>query len=158
VFAEGSDADRLLGNGWSGLEPTGVWTVGEAAVLILKLPATEADVDVVLGLTAFVTPDHPQLEVGASALAARVAHVFRYPKVHDRLRVPLPQAARDASGRAALELHLHEPARPVDLGLGGDLRPLGVHLRSLTVRRTGWRGRLPDAARDVAARFLKRVM
>jgi hypothetical protein len=26
------------------------------------------------------------------------------------------------------------------------------------VRRTGWRGRLPDAARDVAARFLKRVM
>jgi hypothetical protein len=26
------------------------------------------------------------------------------------------------------------------------------------VRRTGWRGRLPDAARDLAARFRKRLM
>ena len=37
AFAEGSGAERLLGEGWSFLEPTGVWTDGEQASLVLKL-------------------------------------------------------------------------------------------------------------------------
>jgi hypothetical protein len=160
VFAEGSGADRLLGEGWSELEPTGVWTVSEAASLILKPSAPAGlDVELVLGISAFVTRDHRKLELEVSVGGERLAdHVFRHRRAHSRVHVPLPAAARDATGRAVLELGLGDPARPADLGVSEDVRRLGIHLRSLTMRRTGLLGKLADAVRDVSAKVLKRLM
>jgi hypothetical protein len=137
VFSEGSDAGRLLGDGWSTLEPTGVWTDGEEASLLLRLTdAPPADAELVLGVTPFVTPDHPELEVEASALGQRLAHrAFRHGKPDRFLRIPLPAAARGQAARVPLELCLRDPARPVDLGLSGDERMLGLHVQWLMVGR-----------------------
>jgi hypothetical protein len=140
VFSQGSGAERLLGEGWSALEPTGVWTDGEKASLVLKLmDAPPGDVELVLAVDPFVTPDHPELKVEVSAqgeqLGARVFRhrraVFRPGKAHRPLRAVLPASVRDETGRAVLELRLHDPAKPLDLGLSDDSRRLGLHLRSL---------------------------
>ncbi len=42
VFSEGSGTERLLGEGWSFLEPTGVWTDGERASLVLNADGAPA--------------------------------------------------------------------------------------------------------------------
>jgi GT2 family glycosyltransferase len=157
VFTEGSGAERLLGEGWSALEPTGVWTDGETASLVLKPDTQSEDVELVLSVDAFVTPDHPELKVDVSAkgdqLGARVFRhrrgAHRFGRAHRPLRVVLPASARDEKGRAVLDLRLRDPASPLDLGLSDDARHLGLQLRSLTARRPsgGRRFGIPPARR-----------
>ena len=98
VFSQGSGAERLLGEGWSALEPTGVWTDGEKASPRAQTDGRPAgDVELVLAVDPFVTPDHPELKVEVSAqgeqLGARVFRhrraVFRLGKADRPLRVRL---------------------------------------------------------------------
>jgi hypothetical protein len=136
VFFKGSGGERFLGDGWSILEPTGVWTVGERAQLILQPPETlPAGAELVLGVTPFVTIDHPELEVEVSSGNSRLAvAVSRYGEPIEALRIPLPRTVANIEGRTVIDLQLRVPARPVDLRLGEDSRRLGVHLRSLALR------------------------
>ena len=115
LFQEGSSADRFLGDGWSYLEPNGVWTVGEHARLILELIDTEpTDLEIVLDVGAFLTAEHPKLEVTVSARDQRVGgNVFRHGEQHPPLRFRLPRVLIDPDGRAVLDLLLGEPASPV---------------------------------------------
>jgi hypothetical protein len=144
VFGQGSGAERLLGRGWWSLEPTGVWTDGESASLVLKLPADEpGDVELVLAVDPFVTPEHPELEVEVSAGGRQLGRrVFRHRrglfgrgKGHRPIRVVVPPSARHETGRVVLELRLRDPASPLALGLSDDSRRLGLHLRSLSARQ-----------------------
>lgn len=140
AFSEGSGAERLLGDGWSGLEPTGVWTDGEKASVVLELEgAPSGDVEFLLAVDPFVTPGHRELRVdvaaGGERLGTRVfrsrRRFFRFGRRYEPLRFVLPAAVRDARGRVVIELIIHQPARPLDLGLSEDSRQLGLHLRSL---------------------------
>ena len=91
----------------------------------------------------FLTPDHPELKVEVYAqgeqLGARVFRhrraLFRLGRAHRPLRAVLPESVKDDTGRAVVELRLHDPASPLDLGLSNDSRRLGLHLRSLTVEQ-----------------------
>jgi hypothetical protein len=149
VFAEGAGAERLLGAGWSSVESGGVWTDGEHASLVLRLTdGVPDDAEVVLRAAPFVTPQHPVLEVEASAGAEQpVTAVFRHGVQPPLLRVPLPPAVRGHEGRTVVDLELRDPARPADLGLGDDQRRLGIQLRWLLVRRRTLRTVLSDAVR-----------
>jgi hypothetical protein len=159
AFAEGSGAERLLGEGWSELEPTGVWTDGEEASLVLKLTGLPPVVaELVLAVSAFVTQDHPELKVEVSALDEQLAgRVFRHGEVQRLLRIPWPAAARDEVGRMLFELHFSDPARPVDLGLGDDPRRLGLHLEWLMVRKSTLRAALWDVVREKSANLRRRL-
>jgi hypothetical protein len=159
VFAEGSGAARFLGDGWSALEPTGVWTVGEQASLALELTGLPpAAAELVLAVSAFVTPDHPELKVEVSALDEQLAgRVFRHGEGQRILRVPFPVPASAHAGRTLFELHVSDPARPVDLGLGGDVRRLGLHLEWLMVRKRTRRATLSDAVREKSVNFRRRL-
>jgi hypothetical protein len=159
VFAEGSDAERLLGEGWSSLEPTGVWTDGEQASLVLRpTDLSPGTAELVLAVSAFVTPDHPELKVEVWALDEQLAgRVFRQGEAQRLLRVPFPAAAGARGGRTLFELHLSDPARPVDLGLGGDVRQLGLHLEWLMVRQRTRRATVSDAIREKSANLRRRL-
>jgi hypothetical protein len=159
TFAAGSHGDRFLGEGWGELESTGVWTVGEEASLILELAAPrQMHVELVLDTTAFVAPDHPKLEVEVSVQGERLAdQVFRHGNAHRQVHVKLPTAAGDESGRTVVGLVLRDPASPVDLGLSGDVRRLGLHLHLLTTRRTGGRWTLSNILRDAIAKLRGRL-
>jgi hypothetical protein len=158
LFAKGSGAERFLAEGWSELEPAGVWTDGERASFVLKLTdVPPAATELVLAVSAFVTRDHPELRVDVSAFGERLAgRIFRHAEGQRLLRIPFPAAARAHGGRARFELRLSDPARPVDLGLGGDVRRLGLHLEWLTVRKSTWRAPLLDAIREKAANLRSR--
>jgi hypothetical protein len=159
AFAKGSGAERFLSEGWSSLEPTGVWTDGEQASFVLRptdLPPGAAEL--VLAVSAFVTPDHPELKVEVSVLDEQIAgRVFRYGEAQRFLRVPFPAAAGAEGGRTLFQLHLSDPARPVDLGLGNDARRLGLHLEWLMVRKSAWRTTLSDVIREKSTNLRRRL-
>ena len=159
VFAEGSGAERLLGEGWSGLEETGVWTDGEKASLVLKPTGVAPEsAELVLAVSGFVRPEHPELEVEVSAYDQRLAvRVFSHGEAQRLLRVPWPAAPGDGTGRTAFELRLSDPARPVDLGLGDDPRRLGLYLEWLMVRKRTWRATLSDVVREKSANLRRRL-
>ena len=154
IFSEGSGAERLLGEGWSAIEPTGVWSDGEHARLVLRLAdGVPEDVELALNVSPFVAPNHPVLEVESSAGGERLAlHTFRHGEAPRLVRVPLPAEVRAAHGRCDVDLALRTPARPIDLGLGDDARRLGVQLRWLIVRQATRRAKIADAARRAYAR------
>ena len=142
AFSQGSGAERLLGEGWSALEPTGVWTVGERANLVFKLtPRSPGDVELMLAVEPFVMPAHRELEVEVHANGQHVAtRTFRHRRAVLRrgpqaLRAVVPASVIGETGRAVIELRLIEPASPRDLGLSDDSRRLGLHMRSLVARK-----------------------
>jgi len=151
VFDETSGAERFLGEGWSIQEREGVWTEGDRANLVLMLADDiPDDAELVLNAAPFVAPDHPVIEVQASARGEQLARrVFRHGEPPRLLRIPLPPAR----GRTVVELTLHDPARPVDLGLGDDHRRLGIQLRWLVVRKSTRRATLADSLRRTAAKL-----
>jgi hypothetical protein len=136
VFSEGSEGGRLLNEGWSTPEPTGVWTAGENARLAFRLiDVAPTDAEVVLDVTPFLTAQHRKLEVEVWTGGERVAmQVFRFGEAERALHVHLPRTVIHPQEDVILGLHLRHPARPVDLGVNADPRRLGLHLRSLTIR------------------------
>jgi hypothetical protein len=159
AFAEGSGAERLLGEGWSALEQTGVWTVGEEAFLVLKptdIPPEAAEL--VLAVSAFVTADHPELEVEVSALDEQLGgRIFRHGEGQRLLRIPFPAASGAQMARIPFTLRLSDPARPVDLGLGDDARRLGLYVEWLLVRKKSRHATLLDVVREKSANLRRRL-
>ena len=141
-FVEGSDAGRYLGDGWSGFEPTGVWTTGHRATISFQLPADAGpDLELVLGSHGYTSPMHPGLEVVFSARNERLgAHLFRHGVKSRVTPIPLTGAVVDADGRVVVDIDIDHPVSPKELGTGSDARPLGLHLKCLVVRRAGVRG------------------
>jgi len=134
-FIAGSDGERLLAEGWFHPEPTGIWTDGDRARLVLDLgPEPMNEPDVVLDVAPFVTPEHPQLTVDVWSGDAQLARrVFRHDDVDNRLVLRLPPSDGGRSSRTVLDLHLDAPARPFDVRVNEDTRRLGLHLRTLTL-------------------------
>jgi hypothetical protein len=159
VFTESSGAERLLCEGWSSLERAGVWTDGEQASLVLRpMDLPPAAAELVLAVSAFVPSEHPELTVEVSALGEHLAgRVFRHGEAQRLLRVPFPSASGAHGGRMLFKLHLSDPARPVDLGLGDDPRALGLHLEWLMVRKSAWRTTLSDVVREKSANLRRRL-
>jgi hypothetical protein len=158
IFGEGSGAQRLLGEGWSTLEQTGVWSVGEEAFLVLRpRDLSPATAELVLAVSAFVTPDNPELGVDISALDEHLGgRVFRDGEGQRLLRVPFPEAAASAS-RTVFSLRISDPARPVDLGLADDARRLGLHLEWLMVRKRTAHAPFLDAVREKSTNLRSRL-
>ncbi len=141
-FIHGSGTERFLGDGWSGLEPTGVWTLGAKARISFQLPADAGtDLELVLDSYAYVSPGHPVLEVAFTAGNERLGtQLFRHGMKNRVVSIPLTHAVADASGRVVVDVEIDHPVSPNELGKGSDTRLLGLHLKWLMVRRTGVRG------------------
>lgn len=138
-FSQGSGAERLLGDGWSWLEPTGVWTAEETARLAFRPAGTaRSDVDLLLEVVPFTTAEHQTVGAEVWVNGQQVGEgVFRYEQPYQPMRIPLRLDPTDGAGRTDVELRLRDPARPLDLGVGSDPRRLGLYLRSLAVVEPG---------------------
>lgn len=144
-FCEGSGAERFLGDGWSRLEPTGVWSIEDRALLVFRPIDVPEDAELFFEVLPFLTAEHRKLDVDLFVCGERLAgHSFRHDSGEQSLHVRLPTGLIQGAGRLVAEFRLRKPARPVDFGLGSDPRRLGLYLRSLTVRRPGSDVRVQD--------------
>jgi hypothetical protein len=137
-FGAGGNGAACLGESWSVQEAQHVWSLGPRSTLRLPAPAAEDGLMLEFRLATFTRPvhlpcRHLQVNVnGMPLLAMDVADVMT-------IGCPLPRACLENADH--LDIELLTPVCPPAsvLGMGTDLRPLGVGLMRIDLRRaSGW--------------------
>lgn len=132
TFAPSNAGVRLLGEGWSEPELSGVWSQASRATLELTRPHDlAAPLWLGLELDGFAPEDGHQQRVELLANGRRLGRWSLPERQTTSLSALLP---RGEPGSLTLEFRIEAPTRPRDRGLGEDARQLGVHLRRLEVR------------------------
>jgi hypothetical protein len=119
--AAGSGQAALLKEGWSGLEPTGVWTEGGRSVLTVSLPSGKKfqrlGIDGVYFRPGTVTDlTINDVHLGPVRLGAGP--------------IAMPPSVQNAAALRIVLLHQH-PVSPASLGMSDDKRPLAFFLRRI---------------------------
>jgi hypothetical protein len=119
--------------GWGAAEPIGRWTVGTEAVIAWCIGDSDADLTLVCDGDAFLPPEapHQDVDVWANDQLATSWHFAADAQSPLPARVPLPRTA--SAKLLFLTFRVRSPRSPLELGLGGDWRGLGLLMRSLTV-------------------------
>jgi hypothetical protein len=141
--------------GWSGVEPWGVWSLGTRAVLKLVLPRPWRETLVVaLRATAAVSAQFPRLKVRVEVNGGEVAaRTFTRDRTEAGIDLVVPREAAGSGRVLWLEFHLDEVRSPKEQG-GSDERRLGIGLLELTVQsELSWRLNLGAAAFKRALRL-----
>ncbi|GEM_PF-2412665 len=125
----------IFGPGWSTTEGTGRWTDGQNASLLIPSSELPRHFHVHLVFHALLTPTKPSQTItfldANDALLKRVT--LTSSESSAAIDLPLDNAL-SASGLSVIRIAIESPRRPVDLGLGPDLRELGLFLRQLEIR------------------------
>jgi len=128
-FKSGRLKGIFLREGWSDVEPDGVWSLGKRATLDILCPRdVGVEVVVAIAFRAFVTAEHSQqVEISAGGKRLRVVQIS--PGDH-RLHV-VYQSVPVQNERVSLELCLPRACSPQSLFVGDDNRELAIKLTSL---------------------------
>src|ERR1043166_1587020 len=144
TFDRHGNGVSLLENGWGEPERWGTWSVASRALLRLSIEHKDTSpVDAVLDYRAFVVPGHDNVTVTC--------------RIHDRdvitwsCRAENPSGSQQitipgdaiSAGTVAMEFLISSPRSPAELGIGSDMRSLGLGIESLQL--------LPDEGKVAAS-------
>jgi len=135
-FSASGGGVTYLAAGWFEPEAWGTWSQGGAAEVILRVSGTAVH-GILIEARALVSPAHPKQDVEISVNGIPAASVRLTAYAANRIRVPLPDAAREALrkyGALRLEFRLPDTVRPKDIGLDNDPRALALGLLAITLR------------------------
>jgi hypothetical protein len=123
-------------SGFSWAESWGMWTDGDAALLLLRIdPQHASTITLRFVVMAFVHQSNPPLEVGVLINGAR-SEVWIFGHQHTEPHTRSVTVAADLlfdTGELWLHFTLRSPAAPSELGLTNDTRRLGLGFHSIEV-------------------------
>ena len=119
--------------GWGTPETTGRWTVGTQATVAWRLEESDGDLTLLCDGYAFLNTKAPnqEIEVWANDQSVASWHFADGETSPLPARVALPPA--QGVGILFLTFKISSPRSPAELGISSDGRPLGLHVRGLTV-------------------------
>ena len=133
-YLVGVGAWSKVGWGWSYPETFGVWSEGNQVKLVIPLPrdskgALESINGITLEMRALISPNHPQQQVDIWVNGHYQKTSILQKNQGNIIHVSIPSDQID-SGQDYLEIELKLPnkVKPVELGLGNDIRELGIGL------------------------------
>lgn len=119
--AAGSGQAALLKEGWSGLEPTGVWTEGGRSVLTIALPPGKGFRR--LGIDGVYFRPGTMTDLTINGVHLGPVRLGAGP-------IAIPPSVQHAAALTIVLLHRH-PVSPASLGMSDDKRPLAFFLRRI---------------------------
>jgi hypothetical protein len=144
AFGEGSGDEEMLLGGWSHPEPSGRWTEGELAQILLRLDGASGPLDLEFEAAPFLGSSGRSLQVEVLANQHSLRSVTYdattvYPLA---VRIPVPATAIGVEGELLLSWRIRDPLSPSAEGISEDERLLGLLLRRVAVlpraeQRTG---------------------
>ena len=131
LFPVRSDALGLafLGRGWCGPESDFTWTSGSAASLLVPA-APDRERTCRLSGHLITHPDRA-VRVAVRLDGAPVARLVNMGGAGAAFSIELTLGRQPAGGLHRIDLAIHDPVRPCDLGESGDRRELGVALAEI---------------------------
>ncbi|MDP0499404.1 MAG: DUF6311 domain-containing protein [Verrucomicrobiota bacterium JB022] len=143
-FGTGGEGVSLLGEGFSGPEPWGVWGIAQDTSLRIPLVegATEVMIDLKIG--AYLPEENSERQITLSVDGVMLGeYAFNRPTAIQTISVRLPEAQLRDRRVATLHIRINELAQPADYTSGpGDTRTLGVSFYEMQVKQ---RKPSPDA-------------
>jgi hypothetical protein len=124
-FLIGIDQRQIKGWGWAYPESWGVWSEGPKVKVVLPIPEGRPKT-LIMDFRAFITPTHPKQLAEVLVNNQPVQTVIFTKDQGNQLIINIPQ--NNNLGFIAVELRLPDAKSPKDLGIGEDIRPLGVGL------------------------------
>ena len=133
VRFDGGEAP-YLGSGWSGAEPTGRWTDGREAMLILRVsglkPGDGLLLDAEVGGYVPLGDTH-KLDAGVIVNNQQVADWHLESGTMRAVQARIPGRLIPLGGELDITFHIENPRQPVLNDEGPDRRQLGLHVQSL---------------------------
>ena len=134
-FSKGGNGVAALLAGWGEPEFWGAWSVAKLATLRLRTdPGRDRPLDLQLHIRPFLHALHPKMNVVCHIAGKEVASwsaVLDAPL--EPLLVRAPVEAFGVDGFVDIDFLIDEPCSPSQLGLGSDMRLLGVAIERLLV-------------------------
>lgn len=125
----------VFGPGWSATEGTGRWTDGKNASLLIPSSKLPRHFHVHLVFHALLTPKKPSQTITFLDANNAVLKRVTLTSSESSAAIDLPlDKTLSASGLSIIRIAIDAPRRPVDLGLGPDLRELGLFLRQVDIQ------------------------
>jgi hypothetical protein len=130
-FEAGGDGLRLCAFGWSHPEPTGIWSVGPLATLLIDTEGEALDITIACAvfLSGTLHPRGMTIQTRPAAEPEQTVVFFTPFSKHIRLRLP--------PTRGLTEIMFTFPAGLPGGGASRDQRPLGIKLHHVVVTRRG---------------------
>jgi hypothetical protein len=122
-----------LRNGWSQLEPWGVWSDGSQADIVLRVGQGEL-FNAELLTHAYIPPRRKTLEAKFRCNGLLTQRVLYLPEQLQTIRIPCRKRAED--DYIVIGVDVVDPTSPLAEGRGKDSRLLGVGLHSVKIDRT----------------------
>jgi hypothetical protein len=142
-----------FGDGWAFPDEWGIWTQGPQASLALALRGgfkRNAQLALWIGSVCIASDDLLEVELFVDG-----AHVstrsFGEPYREYVWRFPLPEQALERQS-ADVTLVVHDPRSPTSVGWSGDDRPLGLHIRAVSLGSAWSRGSVGRLIRRLLSR------
>ena len=131
AFLIGIDQRQIKGWGWAYPEKWGVWSEGSKAKVVLPIPKGSPKT-LSMDFRAFITAAHPKQTLEVLVNNTPYQTVIFDQDQGNHITINLPK--NDARDYIAIEFRLPDAKSPKELGIGDDIRPLGVGLTQAQFR------------------------
>lgn len=125
AFLIGVDQRQIKGWGWAWPESWGVWSEGSKTKVVLPMPAGNPKT-LTIDFRAFITAAHPKQTVEV-VINNKIEQTVIFSRDQEN-QITINLAQNDFREYIVIELRLPDAMSPKDLGIGDDIRPLGVGL------------------------------
>jgi glycosyltransferase involved in cell wall biosynthesis len=136
-FSKTGNGIGCLDFGWGEPEPWGVWTLGNAAEITIRIDGNVRSVAIRIAGSMFVhaippaPAEFPALAISCDGVRYPVEATFENREVDAEVRVAL----KGEGSTILLRFELSQPKSPLELGISNDSRRLGLGLRSVVLTR-----------------------
>jgi hypothetical protein len=164
-FGKGGNSELFKGPGWSAPEESFTWSDGPAAEIVLSGPRPHSPLVLSADMTGFLVPGKvPRQRVRVLVNRKEAGEwTITAPDFQERT-LGIPENLLDESGQTVLTFETPDAVSPLIVGVGEDVRRLGLGLRTLAIApewggiedlpKYRWGDRLTFGSEGNALRFL----
>lgn len=135
-FSDGGKGESYLGEGWSGAEEWGIWSMGHRSEIVLQLPHVDGNLRLTVAAHAYVHPARPHKEITVVINDRPMATwSFNIGEGTKKRSIEIPNDILRQTGILRIRFDSPVAESPKEAGRGEDEREISLGLVDLTIEQ-----------------------